>query len=183
MKYKALMLRTTSKLTHRDFRHRIRRVDPHFYRTGNCVNQDARKTRPIGATLLGFGWAYLIVSLSTNRPVIEASLRQGAIDPQYHDWIMAGLASLIAVSFIMLGTHVFRFLFQNGARRTNSGGLLIGCSVALVMIYTPPEVWQAGFQMMDENSQAFIQSASASMDIEMPEVDLSQVSFVSSNGN
>ncbi len=177
------MLRTTSKLSHRDFRQRIRRVDSHFYRTGNCVNVDARKSRPIGATLLGFGWAYLIISLATNRSVREASLNKGAVASDYHSWIMGGLTIFIASSFIMLGAHLFRFLFQSGSRRQNSGGLLAGTCAALLMVYTPPEVWKAGLKMLDQNSIAFIQSASASMEIDMPEVDLSQITLVSSQGN
>lgn len=177
------MLRTTKKLTHRDFRQRIRRVDPHFYRTGNCVQMDARATRPIGATLLGFGWAYLIITLLQNRPILEASLHKGDLPQDYHAWVMGGLSVFIAASLVMLGAHVMRFLFQNGARKKNSGGILMGSLAAMVMIFTPPSVWQAGFAMLDENSQTFIQSASAKMEIDMPEVNLTQVAFVSSRGN
>lgn len=174
------MLKTTRNLTHRDFRQRIKRVDSHFYRTGNCVNIDARKSRPIGATLLGFGWAYLIVALSSNRPAIESSLKQGTLPGEYHDWIMAGLAAVIAASMIMFAMHLIRFLFQSGSRRTNSGGILVGTCAALALIYTPPDVWKAGFHMLDENARSFIINASDSMEIEMPAVDFTEVAFVSS---
>ena len=177
------MLRTIKKQTHRDFRHRIRRVDPHFYRTGNCVQHDARVSRPVGAAVLGFAWAYLIVSLSQNRSVLETSLQQGNLPEHLHMWIMGGLASFIIVSLVVYGAHLLRFLFQSGARRMNSGSILLGSMAALMMIFIPPEAWKAAFEMLDENSQAIIIAASDSMEIDLPDVTLTDVALVSSRGN
>ncbi|CUH77630.1 hypothetical protein [Tropicibacter naphthalenivorans] len=171
------------KQTHTDFRRRVKTVDPRFYRWGERGTvRDLTPQRPVGSALMGFGWAYLVISVSNNRDHIAASLKQGNLPAQYHDWIFAGLAVLLAVSGVMLALHVFRYLFKNGGKRKNSGGLLIGALGALVLIYTPSTVWTTGFGMLDSNSQGLMMQASATVGDVLPGVDFGKVTFVSSNG-
>ena len=178
------MMRTFRKQNHQDFRNRIKRVDPVFYRWGERgAIADATPHRPFGSLLMGFGWAYLVISVSNNRAVLESSLRQGSLPEQYHDMIFMGLAALLAMSLVMLAIHLFRFFAgRKGGKRRNSGALLTGVMGALMLIYTPASVWQTGFGMMDGNSRSFVMAASATMSEVIPGVDLNSAVFVSSIG-
>ncbi|MFZ7093655.1 hypothetical protein [Primorskyibacter sp. 2E233] len=177
------MTRTLTKQTHQDFQRRIKSIDPTFYRTGERgVVKDVTTSRPIGSALLGFGWAYIVVSVANNRGVIEGSLRQGSLPDHYHAYILMVLAALLAASCVMLLMHLFRFLTKSGGKKRNSGGMLVGVLGAMVLVYTPTSVWEAGFNMMDGNSRAFVQTASATMSDALPGINFGNVSFVSSQG-
>ena len=166
-----------------DFRLRIKRVDPAFYRGGvGGALKDTTAPRPVGATLLGFGWAYLVIAIAGSRATSEQSLRQGTLPDQYHGYIFMTLAALLAISLVMLAVHVFRFVTKRGGKRTNSGGLLIGVLGALVLVYTPESVWNTGFQMMDGNSRSLLLTASATVGDVLPGVDFGAATLVSSFG-
>lgn len=173
------MERSSHKLTQRDFRKRVKRVDPQFYRSGNSAQAETRKSHPIGSSMIGFGWVFLLLTIARNRPTIEASLQQGTLPDQYHNWILAGLVAFLAASFALIGLHVLRFVFQSGPRRKNSAGLLMGAALAFGMINTPMHVWQSGYGMLDDNTRALIQIASSSVE----NLNLSDVSLVSSRGD
>ncbi|WGW02933.1 hypothetical protein [Tropicibacter oceani] len=177
------MARTLRKQTHQDFRRRIKSVDPTFYRNGERgAMKDATAQRPIGSALLGFGWAYLVISVANNRTVIEQSLHQGNLHTDYHGYVLMALAALLAASGVMLLLHLVRYFTKTGGKKRNSGGLLVGALGALVLVYTPTSVWDAGFDMMDGNSRSFVQTASATMSGAIPSIDLGSVAFVSSQG-
>lgn len=176
------MFRTTRKLTHQDFRQRIARVDSHFYETGDCASTKTPAARPIKAVLAGCFWAFAILTIANNRMEIETAMRDRNLDPQYHNWILAGLAALIAVSMIMLVVHALRALFQKAAKRGNSGGFLVGAGLALALSYTPASVWVAGSEIFNNNIRGLIISTSASLEIDMPKVDFSDLAFVTSAG-
>lgn len=173
------MARSFRKQDHTDFRRRVKTVDPVFYRWGEKgTRKDATVQRPMTSALLGFGWGYLVVAVANNRELIETSLRQGNLTRDIQGYIMMAMAGLLAASFVMLLLHLFRYVTKRGAKRRNSGGLLIGALGALVLSYTPASVWDFGLEMMDGNSRAFVQNAS---DV-IPGLDLSGVAFVSSQG-
>ncbi|KUF11599.1 hypothetical protein [Pseudoponticoccus marisrubri] len=165
------------KLSRADFRQRVRRVDPGYHYLGQTGRPPQKKRqRPLVACLLGFGWAYLVISVGANRAFIESSLQAGSLPAEYHGAIFGGLAMLMAASGVMLLIHLFRFVARTGGRRANSGGLLAGALGAAVLVYTPPGVWSAGYQMLDGNSRSLLQTASSTL----PDLDLGQVSLVSS---
>lgn len=144
---------------------------------------DATPSRPFGALLMGFGWAYLVVSISNNRDVLETSLAQGSLPDRLHGYVFMILAGLLAMSVIMLALHVFRFLtMRKGGKKKNSGALLMGVLGALTLTYTPASVWQTGFGMMDVNSRSFVIAASDTVKDAIPEVDFGNVAFASSIG-
>lgn len=172
-------MRTFEKQTHAEFRKRIKRVDPSFYRWGERGNaRDATVKRPFASLLGGFIGAYVIVSVSNNRDYLESSLMQGSLDGQLQEKIMMALAALVAISFILVGVHVFRFLvLRRGGKKSNSGALLTGVLGALMLIYTPASVWQTGFGMMDDTSRSLMLAAS-----DATGVDFGKAVFVSSLG-
>ncbi|WP_425102147.1 hypothetical protein [Tropicibacter sp. S64] len=156
------MTRSFRKLSHQDFRRRVKTVDPAYYRWGESgTRRDTTVERPIGFSLLGFGWAYLVVTIANNRALIESSLQQGNLHADYHRYIFMGLAALLMISGILLMAHVYRFFTRSGGKRRNSGGLLVGALGAFVLVYTPAHVWSAGYNMLDGNSRSLVQVASA----------------------
>lgn len=168
---------------HGDFRRRVKRVDPVFYRWGERGSaRDTTVKRPFGAVLLGFFWAYLVISVGRNRATLEQSLGQGSLSADVQSWIMAGLAALLAVSVVMLALHLFRYFVQNGGKKHNSGALLVGVLGALVLVYTPASVWNTGFGMLDDNSRNLLLTASSTVEDALPGVDFGSVAFVSSTG-
>ncbi|MBS0122738.1 hypothetical protein [Thetidibacter halocola] len=170
------------KQTQNDFQQRLRRVDPAFQRHGGPL-ADATPRRPFLSLLAGFGGAYLVVMVASNKPVLESSLRQGALPGHLHDTVMMGLSALLAISFVMLGVHLFRFLVgRRGSKKSNSAALLTGVVGALALVYTPTSVWQTGLGMMDDNSRAIVLAASSSFSEVMPELDFGTVTLASSFG-
>lgn len=156
------MTRSFRKLTHQDFRRRVKTVDPSYYRWGvSGSRRDATVERPMGSALLGFGWAWLVVTIGNNKPLIESSLKQGSLHPDYHGYILGGLAVLLTISGVMLGLHILRYFTKSGGKKRNSGGILVGAFGAFVLIYTPAHVWNAGFNMLDGNSRSLVQVASS----------------------
>lgn len=70
------MTRLIRKQTHSDFRSRVKRVDPAFYRWGERANlRDATVKRPFGSVLGGFLCAYVVIAVANNRSYLESSLR------------------------------------------------------------------------------------------------------------
>ena len=170
------------KQTHQDFRRRIKRVDPVFFRWGERgAIADATPHRPFGSLLMGFAGAYLVISVASNRNHLESSLAKGSLSQEIQGYIMMGLAALLAMSLVMLTIHVFRFLgARRGGKKKNSGAVLTGILGALMLIYTPTSVWQAGFGMMDANSRSIVMAASSSVGEMLPGVDIASAVFVSS---
>ena len=156
------MNRLIRKQTHRDFRSRVKRVDPAFYRWGERANlRDATVKRPFGSVLGGFLCAYVVIAVANNRSYLESSLRQCNLSADVQGWIQAGLAALLAVSGIMLFLHLLRFFLKSGAKKQNSGALLMGVLGAMMLVYTPASVWQTGYGMLDNNSRSMLLTASA----------------------
>lgn len=177
------MKRVFRKQTHQDFRLRIKRVDPVFHRWGERgYARDKTAKRPFGSVLMGFGWAYLVISVGNNRSHLEASLQTGSLSQDMQGWILAGLASLLAISGVMLCIHIFRYFFHYGGKKQNSGALLVGALGAMVLVYTPASVWSTGYGMLDDNSRSLLLTASATVEDALPGVDLGNVVFVSSVG-
>jgi hypothetical protein len=172
------------KLGHEDFRKRVARVDPRFHRLGHAAYaRDTTVAKPFGSVLLGFGWIYFVSAISTNRAHIEESLRQGTLPQEYHVYIFAGLAVMLMASVVLLGMHLLRYFVKRGAKRSNSGGVLIGALGALVLYYTPDSVWQHGYGMLDSHSQGALMTASNAFNDSFPSLAKGSVAFVSSNGN
>ncbi len=179
-----VMIGTFRKLSHADFRLRVARVDPRFARLGEAAYaKDATPSRPFAMTLVGFGWIYMVSSISNRRDHIATSLRQGSLPEHYHDWIFGGLAVLLAASVVLLLLHVLRYSYKTGAKKKNSGGILMGALVALTLFYTPASVWDMGFGMLDGNSQQVILAANTAFEQTFPNLTLDNVAFVSSQGN
>ena len=172
------------KQTHTDFCQRLSRVESSICRPGASVaTRDTTVARPFAATLTGFGWIYLVVAVSTNRELIASSLKHGSLPAEYHDWIFNGLAAMIVASFIVLALHVFRYFMKTGGKRTNSGGVLVGAIAALVLFYTPSDVWSTGFGMLDGHSRNALASAGAAIEGTFPGLGVHNLAFVSSGGN
>ncbi len=170
---------TFRKMTQQDFKARVSRIDPEFSRHGEVKKSFSSPARPIMSLIMGFGWAYLVISVARNRGHIENSLLQGNLPAEYHDYVFFMLAALLAVSAVMLGIHLFRFLMARRAstNKCNSGGLLAGALAAGALVYTPASVFDAGLGMIDQNSRSLLVAASSTANI-----DLASIAFVSSNG-
>ncbi|PYG31750.1 hypothetical protein [Pelagimonas varians] len=176
------MKRPPRKLTQLDFRQRVKRVDSNVHATEHGARAETGRSRTFKASVVGFGWAYAILFLAANRPAIDAYLSQGVLPSQYHTSVVAGLTIAIAVSMVLLVVHVLRAVFQRGRQRTASAGLLFGTGLALALSYAPPSVWAAGHTMFDDHLRGFVLSANDSMDMEFPEIDFSELTFVTSAG-
>ena len=135
------------------------------------------------AVLGGFATAYLVISVAGNRGTLESSLAQGSLAADHQDMVMMGLSAMLATAAVILMFHLVRaFLARKGGKRTNSHSLLAGVIGALVLVYTPATVWQAGFGMLDDNSQTFLMAASTGMQDTLPSLNFGDVAFVSSIG-
>ena len=177
------MSRLYRKQTHKDFRARIKRVDPSFHRWGEGAGlRDTTVKRPVASVLTGFAWAYLVIAIASNRAHVEASLSRGTLSETLQSSVMAGLAALLAISGVMFCLHLYRYLFQSAGKKQNSGAMLIGVLGALVLVYTPDDVWRTGAGMIDNNSRTLLLTASAGVGDVLPGVDFTSVAFVSSLG-
>lgn len=170
------------KQTRRDFDARLRRLDPDAAQGTEDKRSHSVTRRPIVSLFAGFGWIYLVITVARNRTAISDSLVEGSLPNHYHIWIFAGLAVLLAVSGVMLLTHMARVLFKDGAKRSNSRGVLLGAVAAGGLIYTPPAVVEAGFTMLDTNSRALLRAAHSQVKSTVPGVDRSQITMVSAYG-
>ncbi|WP_419409251.1 hypothetical protein [Primorskyibacter sp. 2E107] len=144
--------------------------------------RDTTASRPIGSALLGFGWAYLVAAIANNRVLIEESLKQGNLHPDYHGYIFMGLAGLLAISGVMLMLHLLRYFTRSGGKKRNSGGLLVGALGALVLVYTPSSVWDTGWNMLDGNSRQLVQIASSKTSVGSSKPMIDAIAFVNSIG-
>ncbi|WP_121629770.1 hypothetical protein [Tropicibacter alexandrii] len=177
------MQRTFRKLSHADFRQRVKVVDPAYYRWGDGANRvDHTRQRPVASALMGFGWAYLTITIANNREMIESSLQQGNLPVEYHSWVFSGLAAFMGITGVMLALHLARYLLKSGGKKRNSGGILLGALGAMILVYTPASVWQTGMGMLDDNSRGLMMQASATVEEVLPNVDFGKVTFVSSQG-
>lgn len=174
------MKKPARKLTHHDFRKRIKRVDSVFYATGQSASLSQSESHPLKSAFKGFGWAYVILLVSQNRPALETLLSERALSAQHQTWVVAAAAVAITVSLIMVAVHLLRALLQKGAQRSNSSGLLVGTGLALALSYTPASVWDAGSELFEGHLRGAVLSANASMDIDVPAVDFSDLVFTSS---
>ena len=178
-----LMQRSFRKLGHADFRQRVKVVDPAYHRWGDGARRaDHTQQRTVASALLGFGWAYLTITIANNRDSIEASLAQGSLPVEYHSWVFSSLAAFMGITGVMLVLHLARYLLKSGGKKRNSGGILLGALGALMLVYTPASVWQTGMGMLDDNSRGIIMQAGAAVDDVLPNVDFGKVTFVSSQG-
>ncbi|WP_136442501.1 hypothetical protein [Pacificoceanicola onchidii] len=177
------MARIVKNQTRSDFRRRVKSVDPSFYRWGSGgVRKDTTVERPIGSALLGFGWAYLVITIASNRPLIEQSLAQGALPEQYHVHVFMALAVLLASSGVMLLVHLMRYVTGSGGKRRNSGGLLIGVLGAVTLIYTPAHVWESGLSILDGTSRSMVQVAASNNPLAESKAMVDAIAFVNSVG-
>ncbi|MBV2361018.1 hypothetical protein KUH32_14735 [Thalassococcus sp. CAU 1522] len=176
------MKRSFRKQTQDDFRQRVKRIDPVYAGGGLVPAKDTTPRRPVLSVLMGFAWVYIVITVANNRDTIEISLTQGALDPRLHSWVFGALAALLMISAVMLGIHVLRFFAKSAAKRGNSGSVLAGALGAVLLIYTPPGVWDAGFRMLDSNSRGVLQSATQTLGDALPGVDFNKAIFVSSRG-
>ncbi len=168
------------KQTKSDFTARLQRIDPVQGARNNAADKTSR--RPVFWTLTGFGWCYLVLCIASRKEHIRESLLQGSMPAQSHDMILAGLAALLAVSGVMLGIHLLRYVTKRGAVRANSGNLLFGALAAVTLIYTPPSVFEAGFGMLDANSRSILLAAHATVKQTVPDVDWAGIVLLASNG-
>lgn len=183
MRIQSRMRPVSRKLAHADFRSRVARVDPRFARLGHAAYaKDKTPSRPFGMALLGFGWIYLVASISNRKDHIAASLKQGNLPAQYHDWIFMMLTMLLAGSLVLLAMHLLRYFWKTGGKKRNSGGILIGALGALMLFYTPASVWQMGYGMLDGNSQQILASAGDALDDALGTLPLDSIAMVSSQG-
>ncbi|MDJ0822801.1 MAG: hypothetical protein QNJ09_13450 [Paracoccaceae bacterium] len=170
---------------HTDFRRRVKAVDPKYYHWGERgAKPDATKSRPVLFAMMGFAWAYLVISVSRNKTLLEESLAQGSLTDQMQSNIVMVLAALLAASGVLLMLHLGRFFLKKGGKSRNSGGLLVGALGALMLVYTPPSVFQAGYSMLDTNSRTLLMAAhntvTDTVKGSVPTVDFGNVAFVSS---
>ncbi|WP_186766613.1 hypothetical protein [Puniceibacterium confluentis] len=133
-------------------------------------------------TLAGFGWCYLVIAVANRKEHIRESLLQGSLPANTHDTIFAVLAALLAISGVMLGLHVLRFLTKRGASKGNSGNLLFGALAAAALVYTPASVFEAGYGLLDENSRSLLQAAHTTVKDSVPGIDWAGAVMVASNG-
>lgn len=179
-----VMIGTFRKLTQEDFRQRVARVDPRFARMGHAAYaKDGTAARPFGMVLVGFAWIYMVAAISNRRDHILGSLRQGSLPEQYHDWVMHGLAVMLAASMVLLGLHLLRFKTKTGGKKKNSGGILMGALGALTLYYMPASAWNVGFGLLDGNSQQVVMAANQTFQQAFPNLTLDNVAFVSSQGH
>lgn len=171
------------KQDHGDFAARVKRIDPGFYRMGDqAYAKDTTKEHVFGAMAIGFGWAYIVAAIGTNRTILEESLRQSALSSQAQDWVISALAALLAASLVMIALHLVRFALTKGPRRKNSRSLLIGAMLAFGLFYTPDVVWQTGYGMLDGHSQDFLASAGDMVEQSFPSLSIDRIAFTSSGG-
>lgn len=170
------------KLDKDDFSARVRRIDPHYARTGGQTSAKGEE-RPFLSMIGGFFWAYLVISIAHNHDYIENSLRQGNLPQHMHVWVFGGLAALLAISGVFLLLHLGRWIMRRDAAKRNSGGLLMGALAAGVLVYTPASVYEAGLGMMDDRSRNILLAASGSVSESLSQVEFNTVAFVSSQGN
>ena len=175
----------SSKLhqTHADFRRRIGRVDPAFHRGSDSATARTRTGgQPFGALLLGFCGACVVTAVATNRPLIESSLRAGALPERYHAAVFMGLSALLAAAAILLALHVLRFIANRRGQRRDSGATLLGVAGALALFHMPAGVWDTGYDMLDAQSRNLLSTASSHLEDTLPGIDFAAASFVSSVG-
>lgn len=171
------------KQNHGDFRSRVKRIDPGFFRMGeSAYSTDKTRENVLGAVLLGFGWAYLVAAIGSNRSEVEATLRRSVLTPEAQGWIISALAALLAASLVMIALHLVRFFVAKGARRKNSRALLTGAVLAFGLFHTPDVVWQTGYSMLDIRSQDFLSSAGQMVEDTFPGLNIDRISFTSSGG-
>ncbi|WP_443391945.1 hypothetical protein [Antarctobacter jejuensis] len=172
------------KQDQRDFSNRVKRIDPAYFRLGQqAYAKDTTREHVFGAAVIGFAWAYLVAAISTNRSVLEDSLRQSILSTDAQYWVISSLAALLAASMVMIALHVVRFLATKGARRKNSRSLLIGAMMAFALFYTPEVVWQTGYGMLDGHSQDFLASAGDMVEQTFPRLSIDNIAFTSSGGS
>jgi len=175
-------MRTFRKQTYDDFRRRIKCVDPVYYRWGEGKRSDMTPPRRFASLVLGFICAYIVVTISNNRVLLENSLRQGTLPEDTQSQILMALSALLAISLVMVGLHLLRFLLlRKGGKKSNSGAVLAGVIGALTLIHMPPSVWYKGLGMMDVDGRALMLTASARVEDAIG-VDFGQAVFVSSQG-
>lgn len=177
------MMRTFRKQTRQDFRGRVKRIDPKFYRMGDrAYAKDKTPRRRLLSVLTGFGWAYVVMAVATNKDQVAAALAQQGVPAVHHGTVFIGLAVLVAVSCVLIGVHGLRFMLHHGNRGRNSGGLLAGALAAVTLFHAPTALWQTGFGLMDNHSQTLLQTASTAIEKQFPGVGIGTLTFVSSSG-
>ncbi|APX24209.1 MAG: hypothetical protein CML50_15465 [Rhodobacteraceae bacterium] len=172
------------KMTHDDFTARLHRLSAQNGATPANNHGTAQVQHPYLMMMAGFIWAYFMFSVARKRDHIEISLRQGDLPERYHDYVIYGLAALLAVSAVMLALHLVRFLIarRRARRGTPSGRLLVGAIAAAALFYTPASVYETAFGLLDGNAQAMILSASESVSTVLP-AELTTASLATTPGS
>lgn len=133
---------------------------------------------PLGCVVLGFLWVYLLCAISSNRDMIVASLDQGRVSADAYPWILGGLSALLAVSCVLLCQQLLRALIRGRRGPRGPVALLLGGAMAVTLYLTPPAVWQLGYGMMDGTSQQVVRGLGDVVADALPNVTLSDISYV-----
>ncbi|WP_238366094.1 hypothetical protein [Mesobacterium pallidum] len=150
------MARTVHTLGRDDFKARIRRIERRTF-----VPPSARNTHRKRNILLGFGWAYAVLTLGGRAEQIKDSIKASAIPIELHSPFVALLASFAVVSMVMFAVHVLRL--GSAAHKGRSGPLVSGATVAIGLVLTPPSVVDYGYGLLDDNTRTILEETSASV--------------------
>ncbi|SLN27728.1 hypothetical protein ROJ8625_01148 [Roseivivax jejudonensis] len=169
------------KQTRQDFDARVRRLDPHYARTGQSSGAAKSRNRsPLVWSVFGFVWIYVTASVARNQAFLRDSLAQGNLSSDAQYAVMAGLGAMLAISAVMVLWHLSRVLVRRRERRGASTPILCGGALALALCYTPPSVLENGLQMLDPNTSKLLRTAQNTVSDGMG-IDLGSVSFTSLN--
>ncbi|GGF72725.1 hypothetical protein SAMN05216376_101580 [Mameliella alba] len=164
-----------------DFSRRVRRIDPEAQAQGAATRRRAQP-KMLTAGLTGFGAAYAISAIATNRDRIELALRQEGLAPDTQHLVLSALTAALAATLVMLTFQVMRAALTAGVARKNGRAYFLGAIVAFGLFYTPDFVWQLGFDLLDGRSQNVLASAGAFFEDSFPGLNIDQISFTSSGG-
>ncbi|MBV6636194.1 MAG: hypothetical protein KI788_09845, partial [Mameliella sp.] len=111
-----------------DFSRRVRRIDPEAQAQGAATR---RRTQPkmLTAGLTGFGAAYAISAIATNRDRIELALRQEGLAPDTQHLVLSALTAALAATLVMLTFQVIRAALTAGVARKNGRAYFLGAIV------------------------------------------------------
>lgn len=150
------MARTVHTLGRNDFKARINRIQRRSF-----VEPLRRRPRRKRNLLLGFGWAYAVLTLGGRSDHIKDSISASPIPIELHTPFVALLASFAVVSVVMFGVHILRL--ANATHHARSGPLVSGATLAIALVMTPDSVIDYGYDLLDDNTRTIIEETSASV--------------------
>lgn len=113
--------------------------------------------------MVGFVWFYIVLTMARKKDYIAQSLSEGTLNEQAQFGFMAAMAALIAASLVVFGIHLVRYVGKARMAR-NSGGLISGAVMASGLIMIPPEAYDHAFNLLDDNTRSFLETANANLD-------------------